>query len=74
MTEPSRLAIVARASAAGILFPLSLVAGWFLGKWLGSALGLGLAPAYVGAVLGVGAGFWNLYRILRGMESGDDGR
>ena len=70
----SRLAIVARASAAGILFPLSLVAGWFLGKWVGSALGLGVAPAYVGAVLGVGAGFWNLYRILRGMESGEDGR
>lgn len=74
MTEPSRLAIVARASAAGILFPLSLVAGWFLGKWVGSALGLGLAPAYVGAVLGVAAGFWNLYRILRGMESGEDAR
>ena len=74
MTEPSRLAIVARASAAGILFPLSLVAGWFLGKWVGSALGLGLAPAYVGAVLGVAAGFWNLYRILRGMESGEDSR
>ena len=70
----SRLAIVARASAAGILFPLSLVAGWFLGKWVGSALGLGVAPAYVGAVLGVGAGFWNLYRILRGLESGEDGR
>jgi len=53
---------------------LSLVAGWFLGKWLGLALGLGLAPAYVGAVLGVAAGFWNLYRILRGMESGGEGR
>ena len=70
----SRYAIVARASAAGILFPLSLVAGWFLGKWVGRALGLGLAPAYVGAVLGVAAGFWNLYRILRGMESGREGR
>jgi hypothetical protein len=70
----SRLAIVARASAAGILFPLSLVAGWFLGKWIGRALGVGLWPAYVGAVLGVAAGFWNLYRILRGLESGGDTR
>ena len=70
----SRYAAVARASAAGILFPLSLVAGWFLGKWLGSELGWGLAPAYVGAVLGVVAGFWNLYRILRGLESGEDNR
>ena len=68
------LGTVARASAAGILFPLSLVAGWFLGKWLGIALGIGLAPAYAGAVLGVAAGFWNLYRILRGMERGGEGR
>lgn len=66
--------VLARASAAGILFPLSLVAGWFLGKWLGLALGLGLAPAYAGAVLGIAAGFWNLYRILRGMEGGGEGR
>lgn len=72
--EPSRYAIVARASAAGILFPFSLIAGWFLGKWLGLLLGLGLAPAYVGAVLGVAAGFWNLYRILRGIESGGEER
>jgi predicted MFS family arabinose efflux permease len=70
----SRYAAAARASAAGVLFPLSLVAGWFLGKWLGQALGWGLAPAYVGAVLGVVAGFWNLYRILRGLESGGDTR
>ena len=68
--RPDPLNSLARASAAGILFPLSLVVGWFLDKWIGSALGLGLAPAYVGALLGVAAGFWNLYRILRGLEGG----
>lgn len=64
------LNVVARASAAGILFPLCLVAGYLLGKWIGAAFGLGSAPAFVGAALGVAAGFWNLYRVLRGMEDG----
>jgi positive regulator of sigma E activity len=65
-----RYAIVARASAAGILFPLSIVAGYLIGKWLGKALGLGEVPAFVGAALGAVAGFWNLYRLLRGLEDG----
>jgi hypothetical protein len=59
---------VARASAAGILFPLSIVAGYLLGKWVGGAIGLGDWPAYAGAALGVAAGFWNLFRLLRGFD------
>ena len=71
MTEKSpRYGVVARASAAGILFPLSIVAGYLLGKWLGGALKVGTWPAFVGAALGAGAGFWNLYRLLRGLEDG----
>lgn len=65
--EP-RYRIVARASAAGILFPLSIVAGYLLGRWIGRALGAGEWPAFLGAALGVAAGFWNLYRLLRGLE------
>jgi F0F1-type ATP synthase assembly protein I len=73
MTESSpRYAIVARASAAGILFPASIVAGYLLGKWLGRAFGIGTWPAFVGAALGAVAGFWNLYRLLTGLEGGGD--
>jgi hypothetical protein len=67
-----RYAVVARASAAGILFPLSIVAGYLMGKWLGRALGLGTWPAFLGAALGVAAGFWNLYRLLRGLDERED--
>jgi predicted MFS family arabinose efflux permease len=66
-----RYAAVAEASTAGILFPAGLVAGYLLGKWVGNALGWGAAPAFVGAALGVAAGFWNLYRILRRAERND---
>jgi len=69
-----RYAIVARASAAGILFPLSIVAGYLIGRWFGRALGWGEVPAFAGAALGAVAGFWNLYRLLRGLdESGGKG-
>lgn len=64
--------VIARASAAGILFPTCIVAGYLLGKWLGRALGWGEVPAFAGAALGAVAGFWNLYRLLRGLE--DRGR
>ena len=69
-----RYAVVARASAAGILFPLSIVAGYLLGKWIGRALGLASWPAFLGAALGVAAGFWNLYRLLRGLEERGNGK
>lgn len=63
-----RYAAVAEASAAGILFPLSIVAGYLLGKWVGARLGLGSVPAFLGAALGVAAAFVNLYRLLRRLE------
>jgi Putative F0F1-ATPase subunit Ca2+/Mg2+ transporter len=72
VSQPPRYGVVARASAAGILFPVSIVAGYLLGKWIGAALGLGQTPAFIGAALGVAAGFWNLYRLVRGIE--DDGK
>jgi len=62
---------VARASAAGILFPVSIVGGYLLGKWVGAGLRVGIWPAFVGAALGAAAGFWNLYRLLRGLEGGE---
>lgn len=62
--------VVARASAAGILFPTCIVAGYLLGKWLGGVLGTGTWPAFAGGALGAMAGFWNLYRLLKGLEDG----
>jgi Putative F0F1-ATPase subunit Ca2+/Mg2+ transporter len=74
MARPPRYAAIARASAAGLLFPLSIVAGFLLGKWIGRAAGLGAWIAFLGAGLGAIAGFWNLYRLLRGLEESDGDR
>lgn len=66
----SRYSAVAEASAAGLFFPIAIVAGYWLGGRLGSWLGIGTVPAFVGAALGVAAAFINLYRFLRRLESG----
>ena len=61
---PSRYRLVAEASTAGLLFLLSPLAGYFLGKWIGEAIGLGRIPAYVGAALGLFSAFVNLFRLV----------
>jgi hypothetical protein len=63
MAAHSRYALVAEATSAGLLFLLGPAAGYFLGKWIGSALGVGRIPAYVGAALGLLAAFLHLIRL-----------
>jgi hypothetical protein len=60
----SRYQLIAEGSAAGLLFLLAPVSGYFLGKWLGREIGLGLALAYAGAGLGLVAAFMNLLRLV----------
>jgi positive regulator of sigma E activity len=65
---PRRYALAAEGSAVGIFFPVAIVAGYLLGKWVGRALGAGEAVALIGAGLGVAAAFLNLWRFLRRLE------
>jgi len=62
---PSRYQLVAEGSTAGLLFLISPLAGYFLGKWMGQAIGIGMIPAYVGGALGLVAAFLNLLRLVQ---------
>jgi positive regulator of sigma E activity len=59
---------VAEGSAVGIFFPVAIVAGYTIGKWIGGSLGAGEPAALIGAALGVAAAFLNLWRFLRRLE------
>ena len=61
--RPSRYALVAEATSAGLLFLLGPVAGYLLGRWLGDLLHLGRVPAWAGAVLGLVFAFIHLVRL-----------
>jgi hypothetical protein len=59
VTKPSGWA---QAVTIGIMFPALLAAGYLLGKWIGRWLGLGEWTALLGAGIGVGGAFVELFR------------
>ena len=63
MTERPRASYLAEGTSAGVLFVAAPVAGYFLGKWLGAATGLGTVPAWIGGVLGLAGAFVHLFRL-----------
>jgi hypothetical protein len=58
-----RSPFLGEALSAGLLFLCGPAAGYFLGKWLGQALHVGLVPAWIGAALGLVSAFVNLVRM-----------
>ena len=60
-----RYQLIAEGSSAGLLFLVAPLAEFFLGKWLGQAIGIGMIPAYVGGALGLVAAFLNLLRLVQ---------
>ncbi len=59
---------LADALGAGLVLPACTVAGFLAGRWLGRILSVQETAAYVGAALGVVAGFWSLMRMLRRID------
>jgi hypothetical protein len=59
-----RYQLIAEGSAAGLLFLLSPLSGYLLGKWLGELLGWGSVLGYAGALLGLVAAFLNLFKLV----------
>jgi hypothetical protein len=66
--RPSRYGLVAEGSTVGLFFPAAIVAGYLIGRRVGSWVSLGELPALIGAGLGVAAAFVNLWRFLRRLE------
>lgn len=58
--------------AIGFQLAISVVVGVMVGRWLDARWGLTPWLTIVGMLLGSGAGFWNLFRLLKWKEKGDD--
>jgi len=63
----------ADALTLGLTFPACILAGYFLGKGADRLFGFAPYASYIGGVLGILAGFWNLFQIARKAESDDRG-
>ena len=64
-------------SVLGMVFPVSLVLGYFAGRWIGSFFDAVRVGGMIGAVFGILGGFYNMFKMVSAMGSdssrtGDD--
>jgi len=70
--NPKERAIWGDLMAMVMVFPLSIVLGFFIGRWLGGLLGHPTGGQWVGLVWGIATGFWELYKVTMRMNRMDD--
>ncbi|MDR3671701.1 MAG: AtpZ/AtpI family protein [Holophaga sp.] len=61
--NPKERAIWGDLMALGMVFPIAIALGFFLGRWLGGLLGHPKIGMGVGLVWGAASGFWELYKV-----------
>jgi hypothetical protein len=47
----------------GMVFPIAILLGLFGGRWIGAKLGHQDLGQWIGLGLGIGAAFWELYKV-----------
>ncbi len=78
--SPKERAIWGDLMAMGMVFPIAIALGFFVGRWVGGLLGVPRVGMVVGLVWGVATGFWELYKVTVRLnrwdqaEQGKDGR
>jgi len=55
----------------GMVFPIAIVLGWYIGQWIGGMFGHPKPGRLIGLVFGVLSGFWELFKITRRLEKFD---
>jgi len=61
--DPRERAVWGDLLAMGMVFPIAIVLGFFLGRWVGGFFGHREAGQWIGLVWGVATGFWELYKV-----------
>ncbi|MDP2876352.1 MAG: AtpZ/AtpI family protein [Holophaga sp.] len=55
----------------GMVFPIAIVLGYFLGRWIGGLMGHPKLGQYLGLALGIATGFWELYKVTLRLDRMD---
>lgn len=71
--DPKERAIWGDLMGLGMVFPIAIAAGFFIGSWVGRKLGHPTAGMLIGLFWGVATGFWELYKTTLRMNKMDDG-
>jgi len=63
----------------GMVFPIAIVLGWYLGQWIGGMFGHPVPGRLIGLGWGILTGFWELFKVAKKLDkydaanSGDSG-
>lgn len=61
--DPGERALWGDLMSLGLTFPLCIVLGFFLGRWIGGWFGHAAWGQWVGLTWGIVAAFWELYKV-----------
>ena len=61
--SPKERAIWSDLLSLGMVFPIAITLGFFIGKWVGNLIGYTKTGIIVGLIWGMSAGFWELYKM-----------
>ncbi|HEX9011237.1 MAG TPA: AtpZ/AtpI family protein [Holophagaceae bacterium] len=70
--DPGERALWGDLMSLGLTFPLCIVLGFFLGRWIGGWFGHATGGQWIGLAWGVSAAFWELYKVSRRMSKRDE--
>ena len=66
--DPQERALWGELSSLGLFFPIAIVLGFFLGRWIGRAMGHSTPGQWIGMALGIATGFWELYKVTTRLD------
>lgn len=72
--EPQNWRWIGRASTVGIALVIATAVGYFLGQWADRAWGIAPWGTVVGVLLGAGAGFQQLFELVRELNREEERR
>jgi len=69
--DPRERALWGDLMSLGMVFPLCIALGFFLGRWAGLKLGYPRLGIGLGLAWGIAAAFWELYKTSKRLERFD---
>jgi len=69
--NPQERALWGELMSLGMVFPIAIVLGYFLGRWLGGLVGHPQQGQWIGLGFGIATGFWELYKVTMRLDRMD---
>ena len=70
--NPRERALWGDLMGLGMVFPIAIALGFFIGRWVGGKFGHPQAGMWIGLVWGVATGFWELFKTTKRLDSYDE--